>query len=146
MTAREDLLDEAKHLVTGDRNNQYGPPTQDFQRTADALSAYGYRRPGGAKMLAHDISIIVDCIKTSRIIWSPEKRDHWADKAGYAACGWECVVDAPKPPEREAAFGQVVYVKGEWKQHLFDKNHKLLCTVPYTPGQGHEREKDSVDR
>lgn len=87
---RADLLDGAKHLITGDRNNQYGPPTQDFQRTADAMNAYGYRAPGGP-LKPHDIAIIVSLIKISRLMWSPGKRDHWEDLAGYAGCGFECV-------------------------------------------------------
>lgn len=90
---RADLLDDARNVITGDRNNQYGPPTQDFQRTADALTAMGYRRPNGEDLLPMDIAIIVAMVKISRIMWSPDKRDHWLDLAGYAACGWECAAE-----------------------------------------------------
>jgi hypothetical protein len=99
-SAREELLDEAKSLVTGERNNQYGPPHQDFQRTADALTAMGYRRldaQGDARELqAHDVAIALAMVKISRITWTPGKRDSWADLAGYAACGWECVTEEQK--------------------------------------------------
>lgn len=91
---RAEMLDETRHLITGDRNNQYGPPTQDFRRTAEALTAMGYRRPGGKPLEPHDVAIIVSMIKISRLMWSPEKKDHWVDLAGYAACGYECVVDS----------------------------------------------------
>ena len=93
VSPREEMLDETKHLITGDRNNQYGPPTQDFRRTSEALSAMGYCRPGGKPLQPHDIAIIVAMIKISRLMWSPEKRDHWVDLAGYAACGYECTVE-----------------------------------------------------
>lgn len=90
---RAELLDEAKHLITGDRNATYGPPTQDFQRTADAATAYGYRGPCGRDLQPHDVAVLVMLVKLSRLMWSPEKRDHWVDLAGYAGCGHECVVE-----------------------------------------------------
>ena len=92
-TERAALLDEAKKLTTGDRNNQYGPPTQDFARTADLLNAMGYRGPQGRGLISHDVALIMGQLKLSRLVWSPEKRDSWVDLAGYAACGWECVTD-----------------------------------------------------
>jgi hypothetical protein len=93
-TIRGGVLAEAKGLVEGDRTNQYGPPHQDFQRAADAASAYGYRAIGGRPIEAHDIAILVSLVKVSRIMWQPDKRDSWVDLAGYAGCGYECVVQA----------------------------------------------------
>ena len=88
---RGDMLDEAKGLVTGDRNNTYGPPNQDFQRTADMMSAYGFRvddRP----LTSADVAIFMSLLKISRLKWTPTKRDSWVDLAGYAACGLECAI------------------------------------------------------
>jgi hypothetical protein len=96
VSARESLLDEAKSLVCGDRNNSYGPPTQDFERSANALNAYGYRGPEGRQLKAHDIAILVMAVKLSRLMWSPAKRDSWVDLAGYAACGIECAIEEDK--------------------------------------------------
>lgn len=90
---RAALLSEATELVTGDRNNSYGPPTQDFQRSSEALNAYGYRGPDGRLLQAHDIAIMVMSVKLSRLMWTPQKRDSWVDVAGYAACGYECAVE-----------------------------------------------------
>lgn len=94
--SRAELLDEAKALITGDRNNSYGEPTQDFQRSADALTGLGYGKKDHegfwVGLEAHDVSILVMAIKLSRLQWSPGKRDHWADIAGYAGCGYECAV------------------------------------------------------
>jgi uncharacterized protein DUF6378/uncharacterized protein DUF4406 len=89
---RASALNEARDLITGDRNNSYGPPTQDFQRSADALNAYGYRGPDGRDLAAHDVAIMVMAVKLSRLMWTPSKRDSWVDLAGYAACGYECSV------------------------------------------------------
>lgn len=89
---RQSALDEARALITGDRNNSYGPPTQDFQRSADALNAYGYRGPEGRLLQAHDVAVLIMSVKLSRLMWTPAKRDHWVDIAGYAGCGYECAI------------------------------------------------------
>lgn len=85
------MLNKAKGLITGDRNNHYGPPTQDFAKSAGILKALGYKGPDGREILPHDIAIMAMAIKLSRITWSPDKEDHWVDLAGYAACAYECV-------------------------------------------------------
>lgn len=89
-TERGDLLNEARELVTGDRNNQYGEPLQDFQRTADMMSIMGFRFNGNA-IEPHHTALILAIVKMSRITWNPNKRDSWVDLAGYAATGWECM-------------------------------------------------------
>ena len=89
---RSDVLREAERLITGDRNNQYGPPDQDFRRSAEAFNAYGYRGPDGRPIQPHDIALLVILIKISRLMWTPDKRDSWADIAGYVGCGFECAV------------------------------------------------------
>jgi hypothetical protein len=96
---RAEALTEAIDLITGDRNAQYGPPTQDFQRAAAALNAYGYRRvdhSGENEILPSDIAIIVPLIKISRLMHSRGKRDSWVDLAGYAGCGYECAQEEAK--------------------------------------------------
>lgn len=94
---RASALDEARRLVTGDRNNQYGPPTQDFQRTADLLNALGYQRVDATDEIhdiqPSDVAIIIAQVKVSRIMHSRGKRDSWVDLAGYAACGYECATE-----------------------------------------------------
>lgn len=95
-TARGSVLDEAKGLIEGDRNNSYGPPTQDFARTAGVLNALGYRGPDGRGLEPHDVAIVVAAVKLSRLMWTPEKRDNWVDLAGYAACGFECATEEGK--------------------------------------------------
>jgi Domain of unknown function (DUF6378)/Domain of unknown function (DUF4406) len=89
---RESALNEATHLITGDRNNQYGPPTQDFKRTAAMANAFGFS-VNGEPLQAHHVAIFMMMLKTSRLAWSPQKRDSWVDAAGYAGCGYECAVE-----------------------------------------------------
>jgi Domain of unknown function (DUF6378) len=92
-TPRGGVLAEATDLITGDRNNQYGEPTQDFDRTAGLWNAAGYRGPVGRDVLLnHDVALMIALLKISRLMWQPGKRDSWVDLAGYAACGYECTV------------------------------------------------------
>lgn len=93
---RAQILDEAKQLIMGDRNVQYGPPTADFQRIAGLLNVLGYRAPGDRPIYMHDVAVLVMMVKFSRMVHSPAKRDTWADIAGYAGCGWECIVEEIK--------------------------------------------------
>ncbi|WP_461522016.1 DUF6378 domain-containing protein [Porticoccus sp.] len=82
--ADEDVLEEALRITSGDRNAQYGPPDQDFERTAGMWSAF----------LGHDISksdvasmmIMLKCSRNTH----QKKRDNWVDIAGYARCGAIC--------------------------------------------------------
>ena len=86
----EDVLEEALRLTTGDRNNQYGPPTQDFQKTATMWGAIL-----GCEVEPKDVALCMIALKLSRATWS-DKRDHYVDIAGYARCGWLCVEDKKK--------------------------------------------------
>lgn len=92
---RTDILHEANYLVNGDRNDTYGDPIDDFSTTAEFWSTYLRRivdRRETLQLKPHDVAVMMNLLKVSRLSWSPEKRDHWTDSAGYIACGWDCVV------------------------------------------------------
>jgi hypothetical protein len=94
MSRRSDLLEKARECVDGDRNVQYGDPNADFQRTCAMQQIYlsGIKEKRGSVLLMpHDVAILNILQKISRIVWSPEKEDHWVDIAGYAACGADCI-------------------------------------------------------
>lgn len=80
----EDVLHEAYRLTTGDRNNSYGPPTQDFSRTAAMWSVIL-----GCEVKAKHVALCMIALKLSRASWA-SKRDNWTDIAGYARCGYMC--------------------------------------------------------
>jgi hypothetical protein len=115
LTLRAELLREAERLVTGDRNNSYGPPHQDFQHTADMLTALGFTQ-NGEPVQAHHVAMILMCVKLSRLSWSPDKEDSWVDLGGYAACGWEARVltrPNPEPINEPPEFQVTVDEKGQ---------------------------------
>ena len=80
----EDILDEAKRLTSGERNNSYGPPQQDFTKTAAMWAAIL-----GIDVDAKEVALCMIALKLSRATWSA-KRDNWVDIAGYARCGYMC--------------------------------------------------------
>lgn len=80
----EDVLEEALRITKGDRNAQYGPPDQDFRRTAAMWSALK-----GVEFEPREVALFMVCLKLSREIHQ-RKRDNWVDIAGYARCGSLC--------------------------------------------------------
>ena len=94
MNHRSDILQEAMDLISGDRDNSYGDPVENFQAIADFWQVYLMRTIGsrdGLDVKPHDVAVMMALVKIARMPWTPDKRDHWADLAGYAGCGWDCV-------------------------------------------------------
>ena len=79
-----DVLVEALKLTSGDRQNQYGAPDQDFARTAKMWSGYK-----GIEFTTEDVACFMIMIKMSRNTHQ-SKRDNWVDMAGYSRCGDIC--------------------------------------------------------
>jgi hypothetical protein len=90
---RVKILQEAEQLVSGARQEEYGPPTQSFSRIALTMTALGFRAPGGGNIMPHDVALLMICVKLARLVNSPEAMDSWTDVAGYAALGAECADD-----------------------------------------------------
>jgi Domain of unknown function (DUF6378) len=88
--AREALLNDARDVITKDRNVEYGPPQRNFIQVAAVLDSLGYRGLDGRLLQPHDVAVIMISLKLSRLTWDPKNRDSWLDACGYAACGWEC--------------------------------------------------------
>jgi hypothetical protein len=88
----EAILDEAKRLVCGDRQASYGPPDQDFQRTAKMWEALlgVYIKNGVLVIPPKAVAMCMIALKLSRETHM-KKRDNAVDIAGYAHCLDVCV-------------------------------------------------------
>lgn len=91
---REDCLNQALTQVTGKRTQDYGTPENNFQTIADFWNVYLYHlvinNPRDTwKLTGTDVALMMDLLKTARLISSPDHADSWIDKAGYSACGAE---------------------------------------------------------
>jgi len=86
----EDILAEASRITRGSRQAQYGPPDQDFRRTAGMWSAlFLSKLKDGVTFEPRDVALAMILLKTSRETHQ-RKRDNWVDIAGYASCGSRC--------------------------------------------------------
>lgn len=81
---KEGILEEAIRITGGDRQSNYGPPDQDFSRTAKMWSAIK-----GVEFESRDVAMFMIALKLSRETHQ-RKRDNWVDIAGYAKCGDVC--------------------------------------------------------
>ena len=79
-TMPTDVLLEAYQITSGDRQSSYGPPDQDFARTAKMWSALK-----GVEFTAAEVAMFMICLKLSRETHQ-KKRDNRVDIAGYARC------------------------------------------------------------
>lgn len=85
---RKDILDSALHCVSGDREQDYGSPEQNFQTIALLWSVYA-QRLGRGYFEGKDVAAMLALVKVARIASGHAKLDNWIDLAGYAACGGE---------------------------------------------------------
>lgn len=81
----EDILHEAYRLTSGDRQNSYGPPDQDFQRTATMWEVLL-----GCPVSTVQVAMCMVAPKMSRMTHQP-KRDSLVDMAGYTRCAQMCI-------------------------------------------------------
>lgn len=83
--ARGDLLNEALDIIN-ERGADYGDQLQTAQNVADAMNALF-----GLNMQAHHVPAFNVVQKLQRMRTNPAKRDNWADIAGYADMGAQCL-------------------------------------------------------
>lgn len=105
---KAEILDKAKDIVTGDRQNAYGEVEDNFERIANLWNAYlGIDKCGDCELLIknitkdelptfkksiealtpQDVACMMILLKVARIKSGHHKDDNWIDIAGYAACG-----------------------------------------------------------
>jgi hypothetical protein len=84
----EDILEEALRITSGDRQASYGPPDQDFKRTArmwEPLLESCVQPDGSMRIPSSMVAMCMIALKLSRETHQ-KKRDNSVDIAGYARC------------------------------------------------------------
>lgn len=81
---RAEILDTEKSMVTGQREQDYGTPEDNFSAIARLWSAYA-----GYTYSAEDVAIMMCLFKIGRITTGSGTDDSYIDLAGYAACAGE---------------------------------------------------------
>ena len=85
---RAQILDTAKSLIVGDRQQAYGPPIESFTRLAAAFNIV-LEGIGHEPITPTDAAKLMVALKFSRLSGGDHKDDTWIDLAGYAALGAE---------------------------------------------------------
>lgn len=78
---KETILEEAQRLTSNDRQELYGHPSDDFNRTAALINAWLGDRLN-VPLTAEDVIVCMVMVKLSRQRNMP-KRDNIVDAAGY---------------------------------------------------------------
>ena len=87
---RDEVLDTAKELINGSRAKDYGDAYDNFERIAEgwnivirnAMTTHGHITP-------QHVALMMDWVKTARLLNDIDKADSWIDKCGYSALGSE---------------------------------------------------------
>ena len=89
---RQKVLETAAKLIHGDRAKDYGDAYKNHQRIADGWNIIieGAIEKNGQITPAH-VTLMMDWVKTSRLIETIDHEDSWIDKAGYTALGAEFI-------------------------------------------------------
>lgn len=91
------ILDEAKGLIFGDREEQYGDALVSFGNIADGWSVIM-----GTEVTPEKVCLAMAWLKTCRLLNQPDHHDSIVDSAGYAGC-YEKVLVAREKRERAMA-------------------------------------------
>lgn len=84
MTERGAILDEAKAVINGKRQDQYGPPKDSFRLIAAFWSSYL-----GIAVSPRQAAEMMILFKIARQRTGRGKRDNFVDMCGYAAIASE---------------------------------------------------------
>lgn len=87
-TIREDILEEARQIVVGERTATYGQPEDSFRTVADYWSTYL-----GREITSCDVAVMMILLKVARQSNGTGSVDSFVDIAGYAACGGEAYTE-----------------------------------------------------
>ena len=102
---RDEILLKAGDYINGQRAKDYGSAYDNFTRIADgwnlivkeAFVTTGYITP-------QHVALMMDWVKTARLLNNTDHDDSWVDKCGYSALGAEFHEHEKKIKKAQEAF------------------------------------------
>jgi hypothetical protein len=81
MSEPSDILEEARGIIYGRREQDYGPPKVNFQRIATGWSIIF-----GCDVTPQQVALGMIWLKTARLVENPFDHDGRLDVVGYTLC------------------------------------------------------------
>lgn len=81
---RSDILAQAENLINGDRQDDYGTPSRNFNRIAALWSVVLE-----TDVAASQVALCMALLKAARLVNTPTHEDSYVDMAGYVALAGE---------------------------------------------------------
>ena len=106
------ILETAAKIVTGNREQEYRTPEDNFKEIANLWSSFLGTRQGNP-LTAGDVAIMMILFKIGRLATGAGSADTWVDIAGYAACGGEIATGG----KQELEFEPMTAIKKKGKKH-----------------------------
>lgn len=96
--SRATILDTAKDIVCGDREEQYDSPENSFSAIAMLWNAYLSNKSHvmDVHITPEDVGLMMTLFKIARMQTGRFKADSYIDACGYLACAGEIAELAPK--------------------------------------------------
>lgn len=87
---RDEILSTANTLINNDRAKDYGPARENFLRISAGWTviAENAMKTHGCITPAH-VALMMDWLKTARLLNRIDHTDSWIDKSAYSALGGE---------------------------------------------------------
>ena len=82
---RDEIIEKAKTLINGDRAKDYGDARDNFDRIAAGWNIIIENADG--PITAKHVALMMDWVKTARLLETINHDDSWIDKIGYSALG-----------------------------------------------------------
>ena len=82
---RDEIIEKAKTLISGQRAADYGDAKDNFDRIAAGWNIIVENANG--PITAKHVALMMDWVKTARLLETIDHNDSWIDKVGYSALG-----------------------------------------------------------
>jgi hypothetical protein len=90
---RGEILDKAKAIINGQRQDQYGNPEDSFKRIADLWNGYFAARGETTLVTPQDVAYLMVLFKLARQAGGAGKEDNLVDACGYLAIAADMDLD-----------------------------------------------------